>query len=70
MNRSQCALVGQHARQRMIEYRTRGHISALKVIRDRDPTMVIRGTAGDDSFTRSGCNLAASLTIPLWKIGE
>jgi len=54
----------------MIEYRTRGHISALKVIRDRDPTMVIRGTAGDGSFTRSGCNLAASLTIPLWKIGE
>lgn len=62
--------IGEHAGYRMIEYRTRGRITSLEVIREHGPNMVIRDNSGDGSFTRSGSTFASDLSIWLWKIGE
>ena len=62
--------IGEHAGHRMIEYRTRGRITSLEIIREHGPNMVIRDSSGDGSFTRSGSTFASDLSIGLWKIGE
>ncbi len=62
--------IGEHAGYRMIEYRTRGRITSLEIIREHGPNMVIRDSSGDGSFTRSGSTFASDLSIGLWKIGE
>mgnify|MGYP003965395215 FL=1 len=62
--------IGEHAGYRMIEYRTRGRITSLEIIREHGPNMVIRDSSGDGSFTRSGSSFASDLSIGLWKIGE
>ena len=55
---------------RMIEYRTRGRITSLEIIREYGLNMVIRDSGGDGSFTRSDSTFASDLSIGLWKIGE
>jgi len=62
--------IGEHAGYRMIEYRTRGRITSLEIIREHGPNMVIRVSGDDGSFTRSGSTFASDLSIGLWKIGE
>ena len=56
---------------RMIEYRTRGRITSVEIIRERGLNMVIRDSSGGNgSFTRSDSTFASDLSIGLWKIGE
>ena len=54
----------------MIEYRTRGCITSLEIIREYGLNMVIRDSGGDGLFTRSDSTFASDLSIGLWKIGE
>ena len=54
----------------MIEYRTRGRITSVEIIRERELNMVIRDSGGDGLFTRSDPTFASDLSIGLWKIGE
>ena len=54
----------------MVEYRTRGRITSLEIIREHGPNMIIRDKSGDRSFTGSGSAFASDLPIGLWKIGE
>ncbi|HIE77048.1 MAG TPA: DUF2782 domain-containing protein [Gammaproteobacteria bacterium] len=54
----------------MIEYRTRGRITSLEIIREHGLNMVIRDSGGDGLFTRSDSTFASDLSIGLWKIGE
>jgi len=61
--------IGEHAGYRVIEYRTRGRITSLEIIREHGPNMVIRDSGGG-SFTRSGSTFGSDLSIGLWKIGE
>jgi len=54
----------------MIEYRTRGRITSVEIIREYGLNMVIRDSGGDGSFTRSDSTFASDLSIGLWKISE